>query len=235
MSNALTAFPPATVLFDLDGTVWDSEPGILDALRHTLAALGIAVPDDAALASNLGPPLQVMLAELGVPAERVDEGRDVYRARYLTHGEHMFTVFDGIAELLDDLRAAGRRLATATSKGIEPTRRMLDSAGLSERFDVIAGASMDASAASKEAVIASALDLLGGPDPASTVIVGDRHYDVAGGRRFGLVTVAVRWGYAPDGELDSVGADAVVDDVAGLRAVLLGTGGHTGEGTRPGR
>lgn len=213
--------PAPTVLFDLDGTVWHSEPGIVDALRHTLAAMGLDVPDDATLATNLGPPLQTMLAQLGVPLDRVDEGRHVYRARYRTHGEHMFRVYDGIVELLDDLRAAGHRLATATSKGIEPTRRMLDHAGLTERFDVVAAASMDASAATKEAVIASALDQLGGPDPASTTMVGDRHYDVVGGRSFGLRTVAVRWGYAPVGELDDVGADRVVDDLAGLRAVLL--------------
>lgn len=215
-----TAATP-TVLFDLDGTVWHSEPGIVDALRHTLSTMGLDVPDDTTLAANLGPPLQTMLAQLGVPAERVDEGRHTYRARYRTHGEHMFRVYDGIPELLDELRAAGHRLATATSKGIEPTRRMLVHAGLTERFDVVAAASMDASAATKEAVIASALGQLGDPDPAATTMVGDRHYDVVGGRRFGLRTVAVRWGYAPAGELDEVGADEVVEDVDGLRDVLL--------------
>ena len=212
------------VLFDLDGTVWHSEPGIVDALAHTLATLGLYVPPSDELASNLGPPLQAMLALMGVPDDRIDEARDVYRARYRTHGEYDYTLYPGVVGLLDALRGAGIRVATATSKGVDATRRMLAHAGLMERFDVVAAASMDASAHLKTDVIAVALHDLGRPDPTRTAIVGDRHYDVEGGRSFGLTTIAVTWGYAAHRELEGLAPDHLVSDIAALREVLLGPG-----------
>lgn len=209
------------VLFDLDGTVWDSAPGIVDALTVTLAAMGLPPRSEAALAANLGPPLVEMLAELGVPSDRLGEGRDLYRSRYRTHGEFDVTVYTGIPELLDELRDHGVRLATATSKGIEPTRRMLDHLGLTPRFDVIAGASMDETAHHKVDVIRAALAQAEADEGQRVAIVGDRHYDLDGGRSFGLTTVAVRWGYGSPGELERCAPDHLVGDVTELAAVLL--------------
>jgi phosphoglycolate phosphatase len=212
------------VLFDLDGTVWDSAPGIVDALTYTLAVMDLAPRSEDELASNLGPPLVEMLAGLGVPPERLGEGRDHYRSRYRTHGEFDVTVYPGIPELLDELREHGVRLATATSKGIDPTRRMLDHLGLTKRFDVIAGASMDESAHHKVDVIRSALAQADPAENQRVAMVGDRHYDLDGGRSFGLTTVGVRWGYGSADELEGCRPDHLVDEVADLVALLVGGG-----------
>lgn len=210
------------VLFDLDGTVWDSAPGIVESLTHTLASLGLPPRPADELAANLGPPLLEMLAEVGVPSDRLDEGRIAYRERYRTHGEFGATVYPGVADMLDRLRAAGVRLATATSKGIEPTRRMLERLGLAPRFDVVAAASMDASAHHKVDVIRDALHQADPPPGATVAMVGDRHYDLDGGRRFGLTTIGVTWGYGSEEELRACAPDHLAAGVAALEAILVG-------------
>lgn len=212
------------VLFDLDGTIWDSAPGIVDALVHTMAALGLDPLPEGELARHLGPPLVEMLSEIGVPTERLDDGRDCYRARYRSHGETMADLYPGILDLLDALGTHGVQLATATSKGIEPTRRMLDARELTERFDVVAAASMDASAHHKVDVIRSALDQLEVDASVRGAMIGDRHYDLDGGRRFGLTTIGVTWGYGSTEELRACEPDHLVSSITELARTLLGDG-----------
>lgn len=218
--------PVTTVLFDLDGTVWDSLPGITGSLAHTLAALGRVVPDDATLASNVGPPLRLMLEQFGVAEEGLDEAVRIYRDRYRTHGEFECAIYPEIIELLDQLRSDGVALATATSKGVEPTLRMLEHFGLSSRFDVVAAAPMDGRAHRKIDVIAEALEGLAidGTTTSAAVMIGDRHFDIVGGRHFDLRTIGVRWGYAGPGELEEAGATALVDSVAELGLQLADWG-----------
>jgi phosphoglycolate phosphatase len=199
------------VIFDLDGTVWDSEEGIVGSLEHTFASYGMEVPDRTVLAANLGPPLQLMLAELGMPDELVDDATLRYRERYVEWGAYQAELYDGIVEVLDALRDQGHLLATATSKGEGPTLQMLEHFGLTERFEVIGAASMDASAITKEAVLARTLERLGGPDPADCWMVGDRSYDVAGAARFDIACIGVTWGYGTDAELCEAGAAHVVE------------------------
>lgn len=199
------------VIFDLDGTVWDSEAGIVGSLEHTFASYGMEVPDRAVLTANLGPPLQLMLAELGMPDELVDDATLRYRERYVEWGAYQAALYDGIVEVLDALREQGHGLATATSKGEGPTLQMLEHFGLTERFEVIGAASMDASAITKEAVLERTLARLGGPPPADCWMVGDRRYDVTGAARFDIACVGVTWGYGTAEELRDAGAAHVVE------------------------
>ena len=221
MSFRSTACAP--ILFDLDGTVWDSAPGIIGCMEATLVELGLPVPPPSALRTLLGPPLLDMLAELGVPAEQLDEARKVYRRHYRDHGEFECAVFPGIADLLDQLRSRGHLLATATSKGVEPTERMLDHFGLRSRFDVVSAASMTATGHEKTEIVQRALAAFphrGEHDPLTGYMVGDRCYDIHAGSAAGLTTVGGGWGYAPPGELVDAGADHLVDTVEELAAVL---------------
>jgi phosphoglycolate phosphatase-like HAD superfamily hydrolase len=130
-------------------------------------------------------------------------------------------LFDGIAELLADLRAAGVRLAVATSKAEPTARRILAHFGLDEHFEVIAGASVDGSRATKSDVLGHAIAQLH-PLPDRVLMIGDRSHDVEGAAEHGIDTVVVGWGY---GRKDFAGPRAVsalahVATVEDLRGVL---------------
>jgi phosphoglycolate phosphatase len=208
------------VIFDLDGTVWDSEAGIVASLEHTFTVLGLPVPNRSTLQANIGPPLQLMLEELGVPAGLVEAGRAAYRERYLRHGVYEAALYPGVVEAIDAIAAAGHRLATATSKGEVPTRVMLEHFGILDRFEVVGAATMDRTAITKEAVLARALAALGTPDPTACRMIGDRHYDVHGAADHGIACIGVTWGYGDERELRDAGATAIASSPAELPLLL---------------
>lgn len=207
---------PQLVIFDLDGTLTDSADGIVASFLHALRHVGAPVPEGDLAAQIVGPPMDDTFHALQL-GENVDDAIAAFRAEYGTRGWAMNTLFDGIAPLLADLRAAGVRLAVATSK-LEPTaHRILAHFGLEEHFEVIAGASPDGSRKTKDEVLAHALDQLQ-PLPERVLMVGDRNHDVDGAAAHGIDTVVVGWGYGkadfPDGvTAASVTHAATVDEL----------------------
>jgi phosphoglycolate phosphatase len=208
---------PDLVIFDLDGTLTDSADGIVSSFRHALGEIGAPVPEGDLSRQLVGPPMHHTLSAMGL-GDRADEAIAAYRADYTTRGWAMNSLFDGIPDLLADLRAAGVRLAVATSKAEPTARRIIEHFGLDQHFEVIAGASLDGVRASKADVVAHALAQLE-PVPARVLMVGDRAHDVEGASAHGIDTVVVEWGYGAD---DFGGPDAVksVATVAELREVL---------------
>lgn len=223
LSPATTATPTATrpelVIFDLDGTLTDSAQGIVSSFRHALGSVGAAVPEGDLASMIVGPPMHHTLQRLGL-GDRTDEAIAAYRADYVVRGWAMNRVFDGIPALLADLRAAGVRLAVATSKAEPTAQRILAHFGLAGCFEVIAGASVDGTRARKVDVVAHALARLGSV-PERTLMVGDRSHDVEGAAAHGIDTVVVGWGYGK-GDFDEPDAApaAHVATVAELREVL---------------
>jgi phosphoglycolate phosphatase len=211
---------PQLVIFDLDGTLTDSAPGIVASFRHALAAVDAEVPDGDLADRLVGPPMHHTLATLGL-GDRADEAVAAYRADYTRRGWSMNRLYDGVTDLLGDLRAAGVRLAIATSKAEPTARRILEHFGIAGEFDVIAGASPDGTRAAKADVLAHALEQLG-PLPDRVVMVGDRAHDVDGAAAHGIATVVVGWGYGRS-DFDAPLATppvAHVATVAELREVL---------------
>jgi phosphoglycolate phosphatase-like HAD superfamily hydrolase len=207
------------VIFDLDGTLTDSAHGIVSSFCHALREIGAEVPDGDLIGRLVGPPMHHTLASLGL-GQHTDAAIAAYRADYSSRGWAMNSLFDGIAPLLDDLRAAGARLAVATSKAEPTARRILAHFGLDGYFDVIAGASVDGSRSSKAEVLAHALAQLQ-PLPERVLMVGDRRHDVEGAAAHGIDAVVVGWGYGQadftDGGLPPA---AHVASVAELRSAL---------------
>lgn len=220
MMGSLAGGGPQLVIFDLDGTLTDSADGVVASFRHALATIGAEVPDGDLAERVVGPPMHHTLASMGL-GERADEAISAYRADYTSRGWAMNSVYDGIPPLLADLRAARIRLAVATSKAEPIARRILDHFGLTDHFDVIAGASIDGTRASKADVVAYALSQLG-TLPERVLMVGDRAHDVEGAAAHGIATVVVGWGYGQsdfEAELTATPA-AHVATVEQLRAVL---------------
>ncbi|MCV7385276.1 HAD-IA family hydrolase [Mycolicibacter longobardus] len=204
------------VIFDLDGTLTDSAAGIVASFRHALGQIGAPVPEGDLAAQLVGPPMHHTLAAMGL-GDQAEQAMAAYRADYTSRGWAMNTLFDGVPALLSDLRAAGVRLAVATSK-VEPTaRRILAHFGLDEYFEVVAGASVDGTRAAKSDVVAHALTQLA-PLPERVLMVGDRRHDVDGAAAHGIDTVLVGWGYGRDDAVDD--ATTRAGDIAELREVL---------------
>jgi phosphoglycolate phosphatase len=215
---------PQLVIFDLDGTLTDSADGIVASFRHALAAIGADIPEGDLTGRIVGPPMHVTLSGLGL-GDRADEAIAAYRADYTSRGWAMNSLFDGIPQLLVDLRAAGVRLAVATSKAEPTARRILEHFELADYFDVIAGASVDGSRSSKADVVAHALGQVQ-PVPERVLMVGDRAHDVEGAAEHGIDTVVVGWGYGATDFAEPHAADAHaapaahVSTVSDLREVL---------------
>jgi len=211
---------PQLVIFDLDGTLTDSAQGIVASFRHALATIGAEVPDGDLAGRIVGPPMHHTLAGMGL-GERADEAIAAYRSDYTSRGWSMNSVYDGVPELLTDLRAARVRLAVATSKVESTARRILEHFGLAEHFEVIAGAGVDGTRATKSEVLDRALSQLH-PLPERVMMVGDRAHDVEGAAEHGIATVVVAWGYgaADFAEPHLVEPAAHVGTMADLREVL---------------
>ncbi|MFD4180211.1 HAD hydrolase-like protein [Rhodococcus sp. NPDC058514] len=213
-------------LFDLDGTLTDSAPGIVAGFRHALASVGAPEPGGDLLGRVVGPPMMDTLRSLGLDEETTQRAMASFLDRYDAVGWAENAVFDGIAELLTEAARGGSRLAVATSKSERFARRILEHFELAEHFEVIAGASDDGTTRrAKVDVIEHALrglgidpvDAKGGGTP-GVVMVGDRDHDVHGAAHWGIPTVFVGWGYGCAAEAE--GARWSVDTVDELGRVL---------------
>ena len=211
---------PQLVIFDLDGTLTDSAEGIVSSFRHALDQIGAAVPDGDLAGRIVGPPMHHTLSAMGL-GEHAYAAIAAYRADYTTRGWAMNSLFDGIGPLLADLRAAGVRLAVATSKAEPTARRILEHFGLDEHFEVVAGASVDGTRATKTDVLAHALAQLQ-PLPDRVLMVGDRLHDVEGAAAHGIDAVVVGWGYGQADFADAAPTNGPVHvaTIAELRRAL---------------
>lgn len=223
-----TSNPPYRLaLLDLDGTLTDSAPGILSSIRHAYEALGIETPTDQTLQRFVGPPLAESFALHGVPADRVPEALAAYREVYAGGRMLENSLYPGILECLTAVRAAGVRLAVATSKPEVYAHRITAHFGIDALVDGVYGATLDGSRGSKADVIQHALASLaegaeGLPPREEIVMVGDREHDVLGAAAHGLGCLGVAWGYAVPGELEAAGALRVVTTTGELARVLRG-------------
>ena len=211
------------VLFDLDGTLTDSAPGITHSLRRMFEAIGRPVENDDELMAYVGPPLaKTLRAREDFTEAEAERALEVYRGFAEESDLIDNAVFPGVVGLLHSLQAAGIPIATATSKPTTRARRILEHFGLAEYFTFIGGASDDESRADKADVIAYTLaELRGlGVDTSRAVMVGDRFYDVEGANANEVPTIIVEWGYGSPAE--AKGAMAVVHSIDRLRSLLLG-------------
>lgn len=206
------------VLFDFDGTLADTIPLIVASYHHTLAASSLPPVDDLEVRSWIGRPLQPVLEER-YPG-RGAELTDVYRAWNLANHDALIRVVTGVAGLLDDLHAAGARTGVVSSKKAQTVRLGLRAVGLAGRIDVVAGQDEVANHKPHPEPLRYAARQLGVP-AADCVYVGDATVDVEAAQAAGMGAVAVTWGAGERALLAAAGPDAVVDDVADLRAVLL--------------
>ncbi len=215
-----------TVLFDLDGTLTDSRPGILRstlyALRRLNETTGEAqpIPDESALHFMIGPPLRESFAKLAGP-DRAEAMLQFYRERYAEIGMFENSVYEGVPDALGVLRDARYRLFVAKSKNEADARRVLAHFDLAKFFVEVYGAEADGGRAIKSDLLHY---LLGreniAADPANVAMVGDRKYDVLGAKAVGVSALGALWGYGGRAELTEAGADAIVEAPRSIPAAV---------------
>ena len=199
------------VLFDLDGTLSDSAPGILSSLRYALAANGIEPLDAHTERSILGPPFYESLPPLIGGEEKLPAVIDAYREKYRAGGMFHTSVYDGIPGVLETLHEQGTRLAVATSKPEDYALPIVEYLGLAGYFETVGGDELDGSLRTKALVIGKVLKRLGVDDKDDIVMIGDRAHDVLGAREHGITCIGAGWGYAMPGELERAGARPVCE------------------------
>ena len=215
------------VLFDLDGTLVDSTPGIWASVRAAATALALPEPTPAQLRAMVGPPLQEGFAHaLGVPDADVPRAVAAYREHYAAGAVLDVSVYDGIVELLRELAHDGVTLAVATSKPEPFAVRVLEHTGLLPAFAGVHGATLDGSVRHKDQVVAAAL--AAHPGALGPVLIGDRAQDVLGAAVHGLPCIGAGWGPAEDGELAGAGAAVVAATPAEVPAALRLLAGKSG-------
>ena len=212
------------LLFDLDGTLTDSQEGITKSVSYALINLGVEdLPDDIKL-HFIGPPLKDSFPKYcGFDEETTEKAIALYRERYSKVGKFENRPYEGIPELLKKLKEDDRVLVIASSKPTGFVEDILNKFDLRQYFDIISAADLSGKKCEKEDVIKEALEILnlknGDKD---VVMIGDRHYDINGAKYFDLDSIGVNYGFAFDkNELKDAGATYVVETVKELGELLF--------------
>jgi phosphoglycolate phosphatase len=212
----------SSVLLDLDGTLIDSYPGISASCLAALRALGHEPDETLDVRHAIGPPLedvmQILLQAYG--DDRVDEAIAAYRQHYGESGYLGSVPYPGIGESLAEMQRSGLRIYLATSKRVIFASRILDHLKFAAYFDGIYGSVPGGELDHKPELLAHVLSKHG-LSPSRSLMVGDRRHDISGAHSVGMRGLGVLWGYGTRDELETAGADQLVDSPADLARTVL--------------
>ncbi|MBO4687475.1 MAG: HAD-IA family hydrolase [Clostridiales bacterium] len=199
--------PYSYIFFDLDGTLTDSGPGIMNGFAYAVEKMGGQVTDKTSFCRFVGPPLRDSFEkDLGYKGDDTDKAIAFYRDYYFNQGGALEnTVYPGIEMLLSELKTAGKTLVVATSKNVRGTTLVLEHFGLNKYFDFVA-TSNDTDRKNKSDVIRYAIESYGITDLGCIVMVGDRENDVSAANEVGIDSIGVLYGYGDLEELTKAGA-----------------------------
>lgn len=216
------------VVFDMDGTLVDSYPGILHAYQHTFDKMDLPFPGEAFVKKAVGAPLRWVFSGLcGMDTQQLDRAVTLYRDYYARKGRHEAAVYPGISAVLENLRRAGCFVGVATLKNETFALDMLKELGLLSGVDAVCG--MDAHDRMTKADLVLRCMSLAGADRENTVLVGDSEFDAVGAREAGVAFLAVTYGFGfrQPGSLEHNAVTMTADTPGGI-ADSLGITQKTG-------
>lgn len=201
------------LLFDLDGTLTDSGPGIMNAASYALKQFGIEETAPEKLRRFVGPPLHDSFSRFyGMSEADMKEAVRLFRVYYRPIGIYENTPYPGIRDFLLELRKRGKKLALATSKPMEMAEKVLRHFDLYDCFDVHCAGTEDESRNQKWQIVSDALTQLGVEDRSQALMIGDREQDVLGAAKNGIDCAGVLWGYGSRQEFETAGAAHIVEN-----------------------
>lgn len=222
------------ILFDLDGTITQSHPGIINSVKYALGKFGISETDDANLRRFIGPPLLDSFQNFyGFSETKAIEAMRIYREYYADKGIFECSVYEGLPELFAKLNDAGKKLYVATSKPELYMRRILDHFDIAKYFAFAGGADIEERHGKKSEVIQFVLlnagllqmklhgKVTGDAAAQGAVMVGDRKFDIAGAQFNNIPSIGVLYGYGSRPEFEEAGATHIAETVEDLGKILL--------------
>lgn len=198
------------ILFDLDGTLTESGPGIVRSVRYGIEKMGFEVPSEEILQTFVGPPLvESLMIHCKISKAEALQTIDCYREYYTSKGMFENSVYDGVEKMLEALKESDRKLAVATSKPEVYARRILEYFHLDGYFDVVCGATFDERRVEKADIISDVLRefAITEAQKKDVLMVGDRLHDICGAKKNGIDSLGVLFGYGGREELEQAGAD----------------------------
>lgn len=211
----------STVLFDLDGTLTDSQKGITQTISRVVKELGHGEIPPEELVWCVGPSLRECFVNLlGEDSALADEAVRRYCRYYENGGMFQNRVFSGVEEALSELKAHGLRLGVVTGKPVVYARPILEHFGLMEYFSGVHGPCPEDEKEDKGHLLQKALEKLE-VTSGDCLYVGDRASDVRGARANGLPTLAVNYGYGGEEELREAGAAFYANSPREWRRTIL--------------
>ncbi|MEE0595168.1 MAG: HAD hydrolase-like protein [Agathobacter sp.] len=209
------------ILFDLDGTLIDSSEGITKSTQYALAHYGIIENDLSKFYKFIGPPLVASFKKYyDFPEEQAVEAVAVYRERYNKIGLFECSLYPGVRECIEKLKAQGYLIGMASSKPEVSCRRILEHFGILELFDDVVGATFDGRIDTKEEVLNEVMRRWSDVPKDEMCLIGDTMFDVEGANQVGIRTVAVTFGFGNVQEMVEAGAVAVCDDMEKLPDIV---------------
>lgn len=209
------------ILFDLDGTLVNSEEGITTSVAQTLAEFGIK-EEPQNLKCFIGPPLSRSFSMFyGFSEEQTEQAISVYRKYYSQKGIYLNRVYDGIETLLKKLKNEGKTIMLATSKYELFAKQILSHIGFAKYFDFAAGSLEDSSRSEKKEVIAHILETMDIRNLSETVMIGDRKHDIIGAKEIGIDSIGVLYGFGSKEELSSYGATHIAANTEEIFSLIM--------------
>jgi phosphoglycolate phosphatase len=213
----------SNILFDLDGTLTDPGKGITRCIQYALKQLDRVIPPSEQLAWCVGPPLKSSFSHLLNTTDPaiLDRALVHYRKRFSEKGMFENILYTGVVSSLGDLQKAGFSLFLATSKPRVFAQQILDHFKISRFFRTVYGSELDGRLSDKGALIAHIIDQEK-LDTSTTLMVGDRVYDIEGGKENKVMTAAVVYGYGTQDEITAADPDVIFETIADLTKTMLG-------------
>lgn len=211
------------IIFDLDGTLADSVPGIKLSILYALRQQGHAVNDELDLRPLIGPPMKQIFAKLLDPLgdSRIDEAVKIYRDHYSETGLLKTTLYPQVVETLDFLRQKGFSLYIATSKRQTFAETILKNTGIEHLFTAVQGTPPDGSLDDKSELVKHLLSTHH-LSQQNSVLIGDRRDDIIAARANHIGSIGALWGYGSISELQQAGAVIFAETPKHLTTLIQG-------------
>jgi len=209
------------IIFDLDGTLIDSSEDIAWAANMTLAELGYKKIDPEKVKEGIGWGVKTLLEKMmpGETAERIDYARDRFLEFYWDHSVVSTYLYPGVEETLQFFKQKNTKLAVVTNKPVRFSEKILADLEIVRYFMLILGGDSVVNRKPHPEPVEKALTSLGVTRD-RCVIVGDSPVDCEAGKRAGIATIGVEYGFRSRKELEDAGCDQIINEISALKKIL---------------